>query len=48
MTTEQIVAIYYDAWREHKGDMSAVPLADDFQFTGPCFTSALPCPRKLI
>jgi hypothetical protein len=35
MTTERIVATYYDAWREHKGDMSAVPLADDFRFTGP-------------
>jgi hypothetical protein len=35
MTTEQIAASYYDAWREHKGDMGAVPLADDFKFTGP-------------
>jgi hypothetical protein len=35
MTTEQIAASYYEAWREHKGDMSAVPLADDFRFTGP-------------
>jgi hypothetical protein len=35
MTTEQIVATYYEAWREHQGDMSAVPLADDFRFTGP-------------
>jgi hypothetical protein len=35
MTTEHIVATYYDAWRERNGDMSQVPLADDFQFTGP-------------
>jgi hypothetical protein len=35
MTNEQIVASYYEAWREHKGDMTAVPLADDFKFTGP-------------
>jgi hypothetical protein len=35
MTTEQIAASYYEAWRERKGDMSAVPLADDFRFTGP-------------
>jgi hypothetical protein len=35
MTTEQIAASYYEAWREHKGEMSAVPLADDFRFTGP-------------
>ena len=25
----------YDAWRNRRGDFSAVPLADDFQFTGP-------------
>lgn len=35
MTVEQIAAAYYDAWRDHRGDMSAVPLADDFSFTGP-------------
>lgn len=35
MTVEQIAAAYYDAWRDNKGDMSSVPLADDFQFTGP-------------
>jgi ketosteroid isomerase-like protein len=35
MTTEQTVALYYDAWRTRKGDMSQVPLADDFTFTGP-------------
>jgi SnoaL-like domain len=35
MTVEQIVALYYDAWRNRQGDMSEVPLADDFRFLGP-------------
>lgn len=35
MTAEQTVALYYDAWRDHHGDMTGVPLADDFRFTGP-------------
>jgi hypothetical protein len=35
MTVEQIAATYYDAWRDGRGDMSSVPLADDFNFTGP-------------
>jgi hypothetical protein len=35
MTVEQIVALYYDAWRNRQGDMSEVPLADDFRFVGP-------------
>jgi hypothetical protein len=35
MTVEQAVAEYYDAWRDRRGDMSAVPLADDFRFRGP-------------
>ena len=35
MTTEQAVAQYYDAWRTRGGDMSEVPLAEDFRFTGP-------------
>jgi ketosteroid isomerase-like protein len=35
MTTEQTIAMYYDAWRARKGDMSRVPLAEDFKFTGP-------------
>jgi len=26
---------YYDAWRGRAGDMTGVPLADDFAFTGP-------------
>jgi hypothetical protein len=29
------VARYYDAWQTKGGDMSEVPLADDFEFTGP-------------
>jgi SnoaL-like domain len=35
MTAEQTVARYYDAWRTRRGDMSEVPLADDFRFSGP-------------
>jgi SnoaL-like domain len=35
MTAEQAVAQYYDAWRTRRGDMSGVPLADDFRFVGP-------------
>src|ERR671923_2394835 len=35
MTVDQAVARYYDAWRIRRGDMSEVPLADDFRFVGP-------------
>jgi hypothetical protein len=35
MTAEQAVEQYYEAWRDRGGDMSGVPLADDFRFTGP-------------
>ena len=35
MTTQEIVARYYDAWQNRGGDLSDVPLADDFAFTGP-------------
>jgi hypothetical protein len=35
MNAEQAVARYYDAWRSRRGDMSDVPLADDFRFIGP-------------
>jgi ketosteroid isomerase-like protein len=35
MNAEQTVAHYYDAWRTRRGDMSEVPLAEDFRFTGP-------------
>ena len=35
MTVQEVVAMYYDAWQNKRGDFSGVPLADDFQFTGP-------------
>jgi len=35
MTAAETVAQYYDAWQNRQGDLSIVPLADDFQFTGP-------------
>ena len=35
MTAAEIVAQYYDAWQNRQGDLSVVPLADDFQGTGP-------------
>jgi hypothetical protein len=35
MTTLGTVALYYDAWQNRRGDFSNVPLADDFEFTGP-------------
>ena len=35
MTVEQIVGLYYDAWRNRQGDMTDVPLAEDFSFAGP-------------
>ena len=35
MDIQQIADLYYDAWRLHAGDMSRVPLADDFTFSGP-------------
>jgi ketosteroid isomerase-like protein len=35
MTPKEIVASYYDAWQNRGGDMSDVPLANDFAFTGP-------------
>jgi hypothetical protein len=42
MTVAEIVGLYYDAWQTKRGDFSAVPLADDFAFTGPVasFTDA--------
>ena len=42
MTPQQIVAAYYNAWRNRQGDMSDVPLADGFRFIGPVasFSSA--------
>jgi hypothetical protein len=35
MTAAETVARYYDGWQNKRGDLSEVPLADDFQFTGP-------------
>jgi ketosteroid isomerase-like protein len=35
MTAQEIVARYYDAWQNKRGDLTGVPLADDFEFTGP-------------
>src|SRR5918995_3787116 len=35
MTAQQAVAQYYDAWITRRGDMSGVPLAEDFRFLGP-------------
>ena len=35
MTPQELVARYYDAWQNRRGDLSDVPLADDFRFSGP-------------
>lgn len=35
MDPRTAVKQYYDAWQTRAGDMSGVPLADDFTFTGP-------------
>lgn len=35
MTALETAALYYDAWQNKRGDLSGVPLAEDFQFTGP-------------
>jgi len=35
MTALEAVALYYDAWRNRQGDFGEVPLAEDFEFTGP-------------
>jgi hypothetical protein len=35
MTAQETVARYYNAWQNKQGDMTDVPLADDFSFTGP-------------
>ena len=42
MDPKQIANLYYDAWIQHGGDMSGVPLAPDFSFVGPVasFTDA--------
>ena len=35
MTPAEAVARYYEAWQQKAGDLSEVPLAEDFVFTGP-------------
>ena len=35
MDALETAGLYYDAWQKKHGDFSEVPLADDFQFTGP-------------
>jgi hypothetical protein len=35
MTAAETVAQYYDGWQNRQGDLSEVPLADDFKFIGP-------------
>jgi ketosteroid isomerase-like protein len=35
MTAPDAVARYYEAWQTKRGDFADVPLADDFEFSGP-------------
>jgi ketosteroid isomerase-like protein len=35
MSAAEVVRLYYDAWQNKAGDFSEVPLAEDFEFTGP-------------
>lgn len=35
MTALETVAHYYRAWQRRRGDMTDVPLAEDFRFSGP-------------
>jgi hypothetical protein len=35
MTAAETVAQYYDGWQNRQGDLNGVPLANDFEFTGP-------------
>ena len=35
MGADEAVRQYYDAWQNKDGDFSEVPLAEDFEFTGP-------------
>jgi ketosteroid isomerase-like protein len=35
MNVDEAVSRYYDAWRNRGGDFSEVPLAEDFEFSGP-------------
>ncbi|SDU76612.1 nuclear transport factor 2 family protein [Jiangella alkaliphila] len=42
MDATRVIGVYYDAWKNKKGDMTGVPLADDMVFKGPIvsFTDA--------
>ena len=46
MTAQEIVARYYDAWQTKSGDLSDVPLADDFRFARPSRATA--CAGKFV
>lgn len=35
VSVTEVVDRYYEAWTKKAGDMSSVPLADDFAFIGP-------------
>ena len=35
MNVDEAVSRYYEAWRDKSGDFSEVPLAEDFEFSGP-------------
>jgi ketosteroid isomerase-like protein len=35
MPVQEVVDRYYHAWQNKAGDSSDVPLAEDFEFTGP-------------
>jgi hypothetical protein len=35
MTVQEAADRYYEAWQNKAGDFSEVPLAEDFEFTGP-------------
>jgi hypothetical protein len=35
MTVREIVDLYYEGWTTKRGDLSAVPLADNFLFQSP-------------
>src|SRR5690348_9822632 len=40
MDPTSVADLYYDAWINRGGDMSAVPLAEDFEFRGPAASFA--------
>ena len=35
MTAQETVARYYEAWQNNRGDLTDVPLSEDFEFSGP-------------